>query len=88
MSVQKVHDCRRRLLRGRPIFHSFRGGLIPVKLARLKEGVTRSPVDAGSLEGNQFADASASLWIDSELVHTEDLVLHDATVISEPRPPN
>ncbi|ANL76415.1 hypothetical protein AMC83_PE01008 (plasmid) [Rhizobium phaseoli] len=26
-----------------------------------------------------FADACASLWIDGELVHREDLVLHDAT---------
>lgn len=26
-----------------------------------------------------FADACASLWIDGELVHLEDLVLHDAT---------
>lgn len=25
-----------------------------------------------------FADACASLWIDGELVHLEDLVLHDA----------
>lgn len=25
-----------------------------------------------------FADACASLWIDGELVHLQDLVLHDA----------
>ncbi len=27
----------------------------------------------------QYVDACASLWIDGELVHLEDLVLHDAT---------
>ena len=25
-----------------------------------------------------FADAASALWLDGELVHTEDLVLHDA----------
>jgi hypothetical protein len=30
-------------------------------------------------ERSQFTDACASLWIDGELVHLEDLVLHDAT---------
>ncbi|MGY5810157.1 RHE_PE00001 family protein [Rhizobium sp. LEGMi198b] len=40
---------------------------------------TRSPVGAGWIERQNFADACASLWIDGELVHLEDLVLHDAT---------
>jgi hypothetical protein len=50
-----------------------------VALARLDERIARSPVGAGFLERAQFADACASLWIDGELVHLEDLVLHDAT---------
>ncbi|PDS75060.1 hypothetical protein CO667_28905 [Rhizobium sp. L43] len=50
-----------------------------VALARLDERIARSPVGAGFLERSQFTDACASLWIDGELVHLEDLVLHDAT---------
>ncbi|MEZ2224357.1 RHE_PE00001 family protein [Rhizobium sp. RCC_161_2] len=50
-----------------------------IALARLDERVARSPVGAGFLERTQFTDACASLWIDGELVHLEDLVLHDAT---------
>ncbi|QXC52528.1 DUF1612 and helix-turn-helix domain-containing protein (plasmid) [Agrobacterium salinitolerans] len=49
-----------------------------VALTRLDERIARSPVGAGFLERSQFADACASLWIDGELVHLEDLVLHDA----------
>lgn len=48
-------------------------------LTRLDERIARSPVGVGFLERTQFADACASLWIDGELVHLEDLVLHDAT---------
>lgn len=47
-------------------------------LARLDERIARSPVGAGWIERSHFADACASLWIDGELVHLEDLVLHDA----------
>ncbi len=50
-----------------------------VALTRLDERIARSPVGAGFLERTQFTDACASLWIDGELVHLEDLVLHDAT---------
>ncbi|MBB3386655.1 hypothetical protein FHX12_005379 [Rhizobium sp. BK609] len=50
-----------------------------VALARLDERIARSPVGAGFFERQNFADACASLWIDGELVHLEDLVLHDAT---------
>ena len=50
-----------------------------IALARLDERVARSPVGTGFLERTQFADACASLWIDGELVHLEDLILHDAT---------
>lgn len=55
---------------------AFRAG---IELARLDERISRSPVGAGFLERSQFTDACASLWIDGELVHLEDLVLHDAT---------
>lgn len=47
-------------------------------LVRLDERIARSPVGRGWIERMHFADACASLWIDGELVHREDLVLHDA----------
>ncbi|MDA5241584.1 DUF1612 domain-containing protein [Agrobacterium tumefaciens] len=50
-----------------------------VALTRLDERIARSPVGEGWIERQNFADACASLWIDGELVHLEDLVLHDAT---------
>ncbi|UXT61468.1 DUF1612 and helix-turn-helix domain-containing protein (plasmid) [Agrobacterium fabrum] len=50
-----------------------------VVLARLDERIARSAVGQGWIERQNFADACASLWIDGELVHLEDLVLHDAT---------
>ena len=49
-----------------------------ISLTRLDERISRSPVGAGLLERQNFADACASLWIEGELVHLEDLVLHDA----------
>ncbi|MHB0953977.1 MAG: RHE_PE00001 family protein [Allorhizobium sp.] len=48
-----------------------------IALARLDERIARSPVGQGWIERSHFADACASLWIDGELVHLEDLVLHD-----------
>ncbi|MEI4482628.1 MULTISPECIES: RHE_PE00001 family protein [unclassified Phyllobacterium] len=48
-------------------------------LTRLDERIARSAVGEGWIERSHFADACASLWIDGELVHLEDLVLHDAT---------
>ncbi len=48
-------------------------------LVRLDERIARSEVGSGWVERMHFADACASLWIDGELVHLEDLVLHDAT---------
>lgn len=54
---------------------AFRAG---VELARIDECIARSPVGQGWIERQNFADACASLWIDGELVHLEDL-LHDAT---------
>lgn len=50
-----------------------------IALARLDERIGRSSVGEGWIERMHFADACASLWIDGELVHLEDLVLHDAT---------
>ncbi|MCR6502114.1 DUF1612 and helix-turn-helix domain-containing protein [Shinella sp. CPCC 101442] len=50
-----------------------------IALARLDERIARSEVGNGFLERQNFADACASLWIDGELVHLEDLVLHDAS---------
>jgi hypothetical protein len=47
-------------------------------LARLDERIARSAVGQGWIERSHFTDAAASLWIDGELVHLEDLVLHDA----------
>ncbi|WP_320188566.1 RHE_PE00001 family protein (plasmid) [Agrobacterium rosae] len=55
---------------------AFRAG---IALARLDERIARSPVGTGFLERSHFTDACASLWIDGELVHLEDLVLHDDT---------
>ncbi len=49
-----------------------------VAVTRLDERIARSPVGAGFLARQNFGDACASLWIDGELVHLEDLVLHDA----------
>ncbi|MQB23193.1 DUF1612 domain-containing protein [Agrobacterium tumefaciens] len=49
-----------------------------VALTRLDERIARSPVGAGFLDRQNFSDACGSLWIDGELVHLEDLVLHDA----------
>ncbi|WP_080868183.1 RHE_PE00001 family protein [Agrobacterium tumefaciens] len=53
---------------------AFRAG---IALTRLDERIARSPVGQGWIERTHFADACASLWIDGELVHLEDLVLHD-----------
>lgn len=47
-------------------------------LTRLDERIARSPIGVGWIERSHFADACASLWIDGELVHLEDLVLHEA----------
>ena len=49
-----------------------------IALARFDERIARSSVGQGWMERSHFTDACASLWIDGELVHLEDLVLHDA----------
>ena len=48
------------------------------RLARLDEAVRRSQVGPGFAERGHFFEAAASMWISGELVHVEDLVLHDA----------
>ena len=46
-------------------------------LARLDERLGASPIREGWISRTHFADACASLWLAGELVHLEDLVLHD-----------
>ncbi|MEY9142038.1 RHE_PE00001 family protein [Bradyrhizobium elkanii] len=47
-------------------------------VARLDERLAKSPIRGGWIARTHFADACASLWLEGELVHLEDLVLHDA----------
>ncbi len=47
-------------------------------LARLDERVLRHAVANGFRERGHFFDAAGALWVGGELVHIEDLVLHDA----------
>lgn len=47
-------------------------------LARIDERLGHSPIRNGWIGRTHFTDACASLWLAGELVHVEDLVLHDA----------
>ncbi|MEY9186504.1 MULTISPECIES: RHE_PE00001 family protein [Bradyrhizobium] len=47
-------------------------------LARLDERLAKSPIRDGWITRTHYTDAVACLWLDGELVHMEDLVLHDA----------
>lgn len=47
-------------------------------LARLDERLRASPIKQGWIARMHFIDACASSWLEGELVHLEDLVLHDA----------
>ncbi|MBX9646537.1 MAG: DUF1612 and helix-turn-helix domain-containing protein [Xanthobacteraceae bacterium] len=47
-------------------------------LARLDERLAKSPIRDGWIARTHFTDACATLWLEGELVHLEDLVLHDA----------
>lgn len=49
-------------------------------LTRLDERLARSPIRDGMLERMHMHDAVASMWLEGELVHLEDLVLHDAVM--------
>ncbi|WP_431323928.1 RHE_PE00001 family protein [Rhizobium sp. YTU87027] len=52
------------------------------RLARLDERAARAAVAGGFAERRHFFDAVGALWIAGELVHVEDLVLHDARMDS------
>lgn len=54
------------------------GPLAEDALARLDERLAQSPIRDGAIGRMHFTDACASLWLDGELVHLDDLVLHDA----------
>lgn len=47
-------------------------------VARLDERLAKSPIREGWVARTHYTDACASLWLEGELVHLEDLVLHDA----------
>lgn len=47
-------------------------------LARLDERLAKSPIRDGFIARTHFVDAAACLWLEGELVHLDDLVLHDA----------
>lgn len=47
-------------------------------LARLDERIARSEVGSGFAERADFFESVSSMWVGGELVHLEDLVLHDA----------
>jgi hypothetical protein len=49
-------------------------------LSRLDERLRVSSIREGWIARTHFIDACASAWIDGELVHMEDLVLHDASM--------
>lgn len=51
-------------------------------LTRLDERLARSPVGEGMVGRMHFHDTVASMWLEGELVHVEDLVLHDAAMDS------
>lgn len=50
------------------------------RLARLDERLRTSSIREGWIARTHFYDAAGSLWLDGELVHLEDLVLHDAAM--------
>jgi hypothetical protein len=51
-------------------------------VARLDERLRASPIRDGLCARAHFHDACASLWLAGELVHMEDLVLHDSEMVS------
>jgi hypothetical protein len=46
-------------------------------LARLDERLRVSPVRDGWIARTHFSESCAALWLEGELIHLEDLVLHD-----------
>lgn len=65
---------------GIPPWAEIAGPLVAAEdaVARLDERLACSPVREGFVERFHFHDAAATLWLEGELVHVEDLVLHDA----------
>ncbi|WP_041414076.1 RHE_PE00001 family protein [Sinorhizobium fredii] len=63
-----------------PLHPTLLPGIIAAEdgLARLDERTSRHAVADGFRERGQFFDAAAALWVAGELVHVEDLVLHDS----------
>src|SRR3954471_9795798 len=61
-------------------WNTFAGPLAAAEdsLARLDERLGQSPIREGWVSRTHFMDACACLWLQGELVHLEDLVLHDA----------
>ena len=49
-------------------------------LARLDERLARSPVREGRIARTHFTEGCGAVWLEGELVHLEDLVLHDASM--------
>jgi hypothetical protein len=47
-------------------------------VARLDERLAKSPIREGWISRTHYTDAAACLWLEGELVHLDDLVLHDA----------
>src|SRR6185295_18058811 len=62
------------------LWRAFAGPLAAAEdaLARLGERLGSSPIREGWVSRTHFLDACASLWLQGELVHLEDLILHDA----------
>lgn len=60
--------------------HQLAGPLAAAEdaFARLDERLAKSPIREGWIARTHYTDACASLWLEGELVHLEDLVLHDA----------
>ncbi|WP_018238497.1 RHE_PE00001 family protein [Ensifer sp. BR816] len=63
-----------------PLHPALLPGLIAAEdgLARLDERAARHAVAEGFRERGQFFDAAAALWVAGELVHVEDIILHDS----------
>ena len=48
------------------------------RIARLDERVQKSEIREGWRHRTDYVDVIASMWVEGELIHMEDLVLHDA----------
>lgn len=63
-----------------PLINSLLSVIVQAEdgLARLDERAGRTSVAEGFAERRHFFDAVGAMWVAGELVHLEDLVLHDA----------